>query len=135
MNYSNNYSKDYKNSIMKELTLTNLKPQGDWVSLADYLKSLYNWDKEQEKLIVKLTRKYKLPFVVGLLNELCQLVEKCNNLAGIYVYYEDSLIFQRILTISEGVIEPRMVNEPESLMDKSHIKTFESGEQYLLKIN
>jgi hypothetical protein len=119
---------------MKPLVLTNPKPQGDWIALADFFKVKYKWERETQKLIIKLTSKYKMPLLVKLLNDIVDLVKRCNEIAGIEVYYEDILIHETIRTITQGVIEPRITGEAENLSDKRHICIYESGADYILKI-
>jgi hypothetical protein len=120
---------------MKPLILENPKPQVNWIALVDFLKIKHAWEKETQILIIKLTSAYKMPQLVKLLNDLVDLVSRCNEIAGIRVFYDDILIHETIKTISQGVIEPRITGEPENLTDKRHICIYESGENFILKIN
>ena len=120
---------------MKVLTLKNPKPQSGWIELADVLKERHGWKRESQKLIIRLTEKYKMPQLVALQNQIVEMVKRCNEIKGIEIYYEDILIHETITTIPQGVIEPRLANEIETVSDKRQFKIFESGTPYYLKIH
>lgn len=120
---------------MKPLILTNPKPHGDWIALADFFKVNHGWKRETQKLVIILTSQYKMPLLVKLLSDIVDLVKRCNEIAGIEVLYEDILIHETVRTISQGVVEPRITAQAETLADERHICIYESGENYILKVN
>lgn len=120
---------------MNTLILNNPKPQDGWIAFADFLCVKHGWVKEKQKLVIKLKSKYKLAWLVKLQNDIVELVQKCNELTGIEIYYDDILIHETIKTIPQQIIEARITDQPETPSDERHIKIYESGEKYNLKIN
>lgn len=117
-----------------ELNIYNPLPQGDWIDLADFLKKKYFWNREHQKLIIHLDEKYKLPQFVTLLNEITEMVDKCNEIFGVEIHYEEILVHKTIKTITQGIIEPMVTSIVETISDKRHVAIFEGREPYMIKV-
>ena len=119
---------------MEALIIDNLLPQGGWIYLADYLKAKYNWNREEQPLIIKLDDDYKFAHTIALCGEFLDITKRCNELAGIDIFYADIHFWSHPPTIPIGVIKPQLMGEVESLSDQRHVDVYDSGNPYLLKI-
>ena len=117
---------------MDSLIISNIESKEDWGSMLDYLASKYKWNRISQPLCISLD--CSLEELVKILNLFTSIVDACNTLAPIEINYCGTIIFKSMLTIVQGVIEPRYVNESENINDLYHLKVFESSEPYLLKI-
>lgn len=118
---------------MEKLEIENLQPQGDWSSMLDFLINECGWEKESQPLCIQVD--YGLNKIVNLLNEFVFMVNICNNIAPIEIIHGNTVVFKSLLTIRQGVLEPRPVKDAENLEDLYHIKLYESKKPYILKIS
>lgn len=118
---------------MKTLVITGLEGLGDWSKLADFLENECKWNRIEQPLQVQLD--CKLPQLVQILHEFSEMIALSNTIAPIEILHGNTIIWKTPKMLNEGIVGTQVIREPSNMDEKNHLKTFDSGTHYYLKIN